>query len=50
MTYSYNLFYRNYDTNILFTQLLTTKNIRIKCLTSDYPVVNTKSLVEYLQT
>ena len=51
--YNYNLFhffYRNYYTNIVFTQLLITKNIEIKCLTSDYPIDNTKSLIEYLQT
>ena len=43
MTYL-TFFYRNYEKNILFMQLLTTKNITVKYLTSDYPVDNTKSL------
>ena len=45
-----NLFYRNYDTNIVLAQLLTIKIIGIRSLTIDDPVDNTKSLTKYLPT
>ena len=46
----FNLFHKNLYSNIVFTQLLTTKYIGIKYLTSDYPVDNSKSFIKYLQT